>query len=624
MSVEQENSHEPGNPGMSELYDILETLKHPVSILGKDGSLVYGNSTFRHFFKSGDREISLDWEHPFYPEYRKRIAQAYTGAIKGADKQCFAIMNSPEGKQLPVEIYLFPMYQGNEVKSILSLMKIVDDRLLSFDRSTLSLISDENFQYDNQHFEFSPMPIMRIDENREVTRCSHSFEGFIGYTCAEIIEKKLITFKSIFIYDYERVNKALSRIISGEISFKRLGEIKILAKDNSEKIVNLAIYPIIQKNEISSFEIIMEDITRIKELKEKVNLMNRFQVLGDITKGFLHSLNNSINVIMSKTQLLLQITEKESVVEGINLIEKSATEIVEQIRRVQNFIGDRREVKEESIDDLVQIIEDAIEFSKMQFKVEDRENRRSIKITRQYFTSANVKSDSRLLTEIIISIILKVATFISKKGTLSIHLKENHDLYLSVTTEKDTELVTPSPSAFTVNIFSRIDVRQTAEKLNIKIIEEESADSYTLKAVFPPRIIADKQYKEIDSPLFKIRDLDIIVVEDEKALQEILYELFDTMGNRVFICENGQEAIAEFKKKHYDIVMTDYGLEGMTGIELSARVKEINEDTTTVLLSGWMLNDVNAYKNVVDLFLPKPFKLDNLIKKISQVLEKKK
>ena len=76
------------------------------------------------------------------------------------------------------------------------------------------------------------------------------------------------------------------------------------------------------------------------------------------------------------------------------------------------------------------IIEDAIEFAKMQFKVEDKEKRRSINIERKYFTSVHIKTDTRLMREIVISIVLKVANFLTRKGTLQIELKSVNSRYL--------------------------------------------------------------------------------------------------------------------------------------------------------------------------------------------------
>lgn len=623
MSVDYENRTDERRSVSSE-YAIFETLKHPVSIISNDGLIVYGNRAFHEFFHSGSGEIRLDWEHPFFPEYRKRIAQSYLAALHGTEKRCFAIVNSPSGNHLPVEIYLFPMFSGDSIASILALMIIVDDRLLSFDRSTLSIISEENFRYDNLHFEFSPMPILRVNDEMQIIKCSHSLEGFTGYSAEEMLNEKTVTFDTLFGADSDKVKKAVTGLVSGESTFRRIGEARITARDDEKKITNLTLYPIVEDKEITAVEIIMEDITKVKELKDQINAANRIQLFTDITKGFLHSLNNTINVILNKTQLIMQITEKESVAEGIQVMEESALEIAGQVKRIQNFIGSAQESGDDQTEPLVDIIEDAIEFSKMQFKVYNIDNMKTIRVDKKYFSNVLVNTNTRLLREIITSIILKVSNTIHKAGTIVITLRQNHDLHLSVEVAKDTG---PSPQAAPpafVNIFSGIDIRQVAEIIKMKIIEEESSESYAIKAIIPSRILIDREKGEAGESEYRLRDLDIIVVEDEVPLQKILFELFDKMGNRVFICDDGRKAIEEFKRKPYDLIITDYGIPGITGIELSARIKEIREDAITVLLSGWMLDNVKAYKNVVDLFLPKPFKLDELLKKIARILGEKR
>ena len=378
--------------------------------------------------------------------------------------------------------------------------------------------------------------------------------------------------------------------------------------------------------EITAVEIIMEDITKIKELKNRINTANRVNLFTDITKGFLHSLNNTMNVILSRTQLLLQITEKESVIEGIQLIEESAMEIAGQVKRIQNFIGTAREPGEDVTEPLVDVIEDAIEFSNMQFKVYNIDNTKSIRVDKKYFSGVHVNTNTRLLREIITSIILKVSNYIQKSGTIGITLRQNNDLYLMVEALKDPGAAASrrAPPAF-VNIFSGIDIRQVSEMINLKIIEEEAPESYAIKAIIPrphpdrPGEAGSRRHR-----LPAARPGHHRSSRTRSPLQKILFELFDKMGNRVFICADGKTAIEEFKRKPYDILVTDYGIPGITGIELSARIKEIKEDTITVLLSGWMLDNVKAYRNVADLFLPKPFKLDILLKKIAKTISEKK
>jgi PAS domain S-box-containing protein len=624
MNLDYEKNTEETLTSLPSEYQIFESLKHPVSIIGKDGLILYGNKAYHDFFNAGDKNIRLDWENPFIPEYRKRIAQSYLAALHGTEKRCFAIVNSPSGNHLPVEIHLFPMFTAGSVNSILALMIIVDDRLLSFDRSTLSIISEENFLYDNLHFEFSPMPILRINDEMQIIKCSRSFEGFTGYSAEEILNEKTLTFEALFSTDSDKVKKAVAGLLSGETTFRRIGEIKLATRDEEKKTANLTLYPIVDNKEITAVEIIMEDMTRINELRNKVNAANRMRLFTDITRGFLHSLNNTINVILSKTQLLQQITEKDSVTEGIQMIEDTALEITGQVKRIQNFIGGAQEKGEEMTEPLVDVIEDAIEFSKMQFKVYNIDNTKNIRVEKKYFSGVYVSTNTRLLREIITSIILKVSNNIHKSGTITIILRQNNDLHLTVEAEKDSLPGAPSLPPFFVNIFSGIDIRQVADMINLKIIEEESPEAYAIKAIFPSRILIDREKQETEFTEYRLRDLDIIVVEDEIPLQKILFELFDKMGNRVFICDDGKKAIEEFKRKPYDILITDYGIPGITGIELSARIKELKEDTITILLSGWMLDNVKTYKNVVDLFLPKPFKIDELLKKISKIMSERK
>jgi len=617
-----EHSHGNGgenSPPAAE-YELLESLNYPVCVLGSDGVLIYGNSSFQRIFKPEGDDVRLDWEHPFFPEYRKRIAKSYLSALKGQEKRCFAVLNSPDGKQMPVEIYLFPMSNGERITSILVLMNVVDDRILSFDRSTLSIVSEDNFQYESILYEHSPLPLLRFNRGYEIIKSSENTEAFLGFPIKEFTGSGDEFLKSVFIYDAERIKKAILDIIEGTLSSQRIGEVKVASKDGFQKLVNLVLFPIIQENEITAAEMIVEDLTRLKEMKNQISTMKRVNLINNITKGLLHSFNNTINVIMSKTQLLLQISEKDSVIDGIQLIEEAALEIIDQIRRFNNYISSEN-IEEEVTEPLISVIEDAIEFFRLQFKIEEKDAKRSVGIERKYFTNLFILTNTKLLREMIITAIQKVSDYITARGIIEITLKENSDLHLQIRVIKQESQEEPLHSEYTA---TGIDIRQTAEKLGIKVIEEESSEFYSIKMIIPAKLIRDKQEKETEEMEYKLRDLDIIIVEDETALQKILFELFDKMGNRVFICSDGNVGLEEFKRKHYDMVITDYGIEGITGLELAARIKELDEHAVTILLSGWLIDDIPSHKNIIDLFIPKPFKLDEMLKRISKVFVERK
>lgn len=600
---------------------MLEELKHPAAVIERGGTVQYANQAFQDLTQAGEYEIRLDAGHAFYPEYRKRVAASYNAAFNGIVKHCFAVMSMSEGRTLPMEIYLFPMWQRGSVSSILAIFAVVDERLLSFDRSSLSLITEENLRYDNIHFEFSPFPVIRIANDMRIIKCSRSFEGYIGLCYSDRAEDNPFSFDTLFSSDADRVRKAVTAIFSGESTCQRLGEVRLLTHAGETRIMNLTLYPLLDDRGVQAVEIVMEDITRITELKREINVANRALLFSDIMRGMLHTLSNTLNVILSKTQMVSQITEKESVSEGIHVIEDAASEVARQIKRVQKFVGGTRE-EAETTEPLVDIIEDAIEFAGMQFKVFDVEQSKRIAVDKRYFTSTLICSNTRLLREIITSLILKVSAAIARAGTITVTLRRNNDLQLLVETEKDSNSApVAADDAQFLNIFSGIDIRQVADHLKIKIIEEESPTSYTIKAIFPQRMCADTQREKEPAASVRLRDLNILIVEDEKPLQKILNDMFDKMGNRVTVCGDGKTALEEFKRHPSDILITDYGIPGITGIELAVKIKEMNEKTLTVLLSGWALDGIKSYGNVVDLFLPKPFKLDDLLTQIARKME---
>jgi PAS domain S-box-containing protein len=603
-------------------YEIFDSFNFPVCVIGMNGELISRNGEFERLFEPVNGSVSIDWTHPFFPEYRKKIAISYLRALKGQEKQCFAVMGSPNNGKIPVEIYLFPMFSGKAVFAILVFMRMVEDRMNSFDESMTSYMEGDSAG-NSRMYEFSPYPIIRINREGEIVSWSNSMESFTGYGLQGVNKENNKLSKIFSHYDYENVKKVVNDIYDGRISFKRIGDVKVIVKDKEEKWVNAILYPIVNEGKIEAVETIIEDITKIKSFENKLSLSNRIQLIGDITKGLLHSFNNIINVILSRTQMLLQITEKDIVLEGLRTIEKTANEGVKQIRRIEDFVGEGGRLDETEEENLIDVLEDAIEFAKIQFKVEEKENRRSIKIEKKYYSKIVINTNTRLLRELLLSTIFKVSNYITKEGIISIVLKNGDNPCLSVSTEKDTEKCETDPEAG-AKYFHQVDIRRIAEKINMKIIEEESSGDYAIKAIIPQSMITEKDNRDTESVDFRIRGLDIIIVEDEEDLKEILFELFNNMGNRVSVYDNGDEALEEFKSRHYDILITDYGIKGITGIELAARAKEIDEKLMTVLLSGWMLDDLKSYKNVIDIYFPKPFKLEVLITGMAKFLMSRK
>lgn len=593
--------------------DILNYLLYPACIITAKSILVYANNSFMQFFGIDSGERKFDWPNVFNSEHKKCVAQTFVKAFNGAFSSCEVEVKTPENETIPVEMLMQPVADNGTIHNVMIQIRVLDEERI-INRPSVS--RQEEFA-NSGHYEFSPLPLMRFSKELQILRCSRSFEGTLGYSIDEL-SKDTAGISTIFKYDSEKIKNHILEILKGNIPFKRIGEIKVRSKEGDEKIVNVIIYPVLRENEIVAIDLIMEDITRVRELKERLSSAKRLNLVSDIGKGFIHSINNTLNVILNQTQLLQIITEKDSVYQGLKQIERYVHEVVDQLRRILGFINEKNDIAEEREEPFENILNDAIEFAKIHFKVEEGKKRRTISIEKIPGFEMVIKTDTVFLRELLIWAILKVSAYAGKKGQINVELKKQSFICLTVSVNKQNGFDKDNIVPFTLDGLSPSEIRNAAEKLNLKILEEESVEQYSIKIIFPQRLIAENFGSTNGKSEYNISDKDIMIVEDEKALQLILGNLFERMGNRIFITDNGNDAFEEFKKKNYDILIADYDVSGYTGIELSARVKEINEDTVTILLSGWSL-DLKGYTGFIDLFMAKPFNIEDLIKGISNI-----
>lgn len=590
----------------------INLLNIPVCVINSDGLLIYQNERYSELFKAGTDTISLDEEHEFFSTYRKRVALCYSNTLAGKDSKCFVVLKAGEKLQIPVELYFYPIILDDNKPGIFTIFKEVDDRIVSFDRTTIWQEEDDSL------YEFSPNPLISINKDLEIIKISPSAEKIFETNRVRLAEEKGLFFSFFTNYDAEKIKTAINEIHSQHKEFIRLNDLCIHSPlSDQKKYCNIHLYPH-KKNGSISVEMVFEDITKIKNFEERLTKMNKIQILSDMTKGLLHSFNNQINVILNRTQMLMQMTEQNNLIDGLTTINDSAIEAASQIRRIQDFISTDPTAQSEDYFDIIELIHDSIEICSIHFKVENKEKRRKINISKQYYTRAMLKGDMKLLREIIVSMIFRISTHIINEGTIYIELKKDEDIFITINLTK--EELEQEPLEENTLFLPEIDLRRIADRAHIRIFEEESSEKISYTAVIPSKMVESPEKIETTDNTPKIRNHDILIVEDEPALSQILFELFDFMGNRVSIFEDAEAGLKDFKSHKYDIVISDYGLNGITGLEFLTKIKEIEENTMTVLLSGWVLENIDLYEKSIDIFLQKPFKIETLLQEIGKSL----
>ncbi len=128
---------------------------------------------------------------------------------------------------------------------------------------------------------------------------------------------------------------------------------------------------------------------------------------------------------------------------------------------------------------------------------------------------------------------------------------------------------------------------------------------------------------------FDFKKLSILVVEDTAPMRKLITSVLETLGvGRVFSADNGERGFELFKRENPDIVIADWHMEPMSGIELTREIRgnmlSPNRMVPIVLVTGYSaLNRVSEARDAgVTEFLIKPFSANDLAKRIAYVINK--
>jgi CheY-like chemotaxis protein len=108
----------------------------------------------------------------------------------------------------------------------------------------------------------------------------------------------------------------------------------------------------------------------------------------------------------------------------------------------------------------------------------------------------------------------------------------------------------------------------------------------------------------------------IFVVDDDPDILNLIKHVLDLEGFEVQSFTNPEEALVEFKSsaRRPEMVVTDYCMQPMSGLELISRCRETHPELKTIVISG-MVDEKDLEQ------LPqKPFKVSNLIQTLNETL----
>jgi two-component system chemotaxis response regulator CheY len=126
-------------------------------------------------------------------------------------------------------------------------------------------------------------------------------------------------------------------------------------------------------------------------------------------------------------------------------------------------------------------------------------------------------------------------------------------------------------------------------------------------------------------------NLRVLVVDDSSTMRRIIVNVLTQLGistDYISEAEDGLVALGKVKTNSYDLILTDWNMPRMNGLQFVQNVRKLPKYSTTPILmittEGGKSEVVEALKSGVNNYIVKPFNADVLKGKLEPILNRHK
>jgi signal transduction histidine kinase/ActR/RegA family two-component response regulator len=371
------------------------------------------------------------------------------------------------------------------------------------------------------------------------------------------------------------------------------------------------------------------DRARALESSSRLADAETMAALADMSSGVAHDFNNILGGIIGRLQILKLKCQDESVVSALDRLEANALEGSETVRKLQQFTTSVKTKQMKPLDLAALVQAYAIDTRAIwKSLAEKKQVNVEFRLT---LPEASVKGVPEDLITLLEHTILNAVEFAPEGTTVPVDLSESGpNIVLNI-----ADTGAGIPEGIRSRIFYPFFTTKSAKGAGMglaivygivgrhggKITFESEIGHGTVFTITLPKDLGHREASDISRKILTAARLNILVVDDDEQIREVLGDMLSLDGHSSTRCRDGYEALKKFESEKYDMVVTDLGMPGMSGLDLAAIVHEKNPAVPIAMITGWGMqldHDEMAIKGIKTV-LSKPFHLKDVKAMVSEL-----
>jgi len=356
----------------------------------------------------------------------------------------------------------------------------------------------------------------------------------------------------------------------------------------------------------------------------------RLMALGEMAGGIAHDFNNLLTIILGRTQLLLSQVEDPEIQRQLSVIEKAGVDGAQTVRRIQEFTRIRRTRPFQAVD-LNEVVDTVVKVTRCRWRDVAQAKGVTYDIRVEPTPLPPIAGDPVELRDALTNLVLNALDAMPAGGRLTLTTGREGTRVRCTVQDSGVGMDEEVRRRVFEPFFTTKGLKGSGLGLAVTygVIARHGGDIECASrpgegSTFTVRLpIGEVRPESPVSPAVPEppRGLTILVIDDEPEVRQVLVDLLERRGHTIVAEADGPSGLARLGERTFDLVITDLGMPGLSGWDVAGVVKRRGR-TPVALITGWsdQLDLEEARTRHVDFIIPKPFRLEQILKTLAQAV----
>jgi CheY-like chemotaxis protein/anti-sigma regulatory factor (Ser/Thr protein kinase) len=362
------------------------------------------------------------------------------------------------------------------------------------------------------------------------------------------------------------------------------------------------------------------------EARIRMTRLEKIGALGEMCASVAHTFNDVLTPILGRIQLLSQRITDPQLREWLEIIERSALDGAQAVRKIEEFLRQRRAEPTTTVD-LSALVNEAVAATSLR-------RRPGVQLKTELDPMPPVTGDPLGLAEALEHVIVNALEAAPDGSTVTVAARTEHgDAVVSVSDSGPG--MTPGVQARIFEPF--FTTKPGASGLGLTLaygivsrhgaqidIDTAPGRGTSVRIKFPVQGVS-RPTSGTTAPPGRPVSMGprgrCLVVDDDPQVREMIGDILSNAGHSVVTAVDGSEGVEKFKADAFDLVITDLAMPKLNGLQVARVCKTLRPAVPVVMLTGWgvLLTEEELAEHGVDEVLSKPVRLDQVLDAVAAV-----